>query len=185
MLRGCVSDTGIIAATATTSSVGTRQQQTPSTAQSCPRSPRRRPCIHETGTNIRARDTRCSGEADEYCVRVLAASRGPFSSASCDGETMAATAAPSAAAAASLAANAANSSRRMGAAACIGWSGAPARASSKATWVPSSGGRTDWGADPTGVASSDTVCGGTGSATAEASCVQGLRWRRGWRRRIF
>ena len=90
-----------------------------------------------------------------------------------DAPCLAATAGPFAASAASLAETAANSSRGRGAAACIGWSGAPAGASSKAVWVASSGGRSDWDADPTGVASSGKVCGGSGSATAEASRFKG------------
>ena len=85
-----------------------------------------------------------------------------LSSASCDGETMAATAAPSAASVASVAATAANSSRGRGAAACIVFGGAPARAS-RAPAGASSGGRSDWGVDATGVASSGKVCGSTGS----------------------
>ena len=96
-----------------------------------------------------------------------------LSSVSFDGETIASTAALLAASAASVAATAANSSRRRGAAACIGRSGAPAGAFGKATWVASSGGRSDGRADPAGVASSGEVCGGTGSVIVEASHFEG------------
>ena len=47
------------------------------TNQSCPRPPRSRPCIHETGRRFETRYTRHTGEDDEYRVRVAATCRGP------------------------------------------------------------------------------------------------------------